>query len=110
MGLLDGMLGGLIGGGLATFVNGLITDNGGLGALVAKFEQAGLGSIAHSWVGTGPNAPVSATQLRDVLGPEFLQKLAGKTGLSVEMLTQKMSELLPDVVDKLTPDGTLPKH
>ena len=66
MGLLDGVLGGLVGGGLASVVNGLIADQGGIAGLVSKFERGGLGEVAQSWVRTGPNAPVSAKFLPGV--------------------------------------------
>ena len=109
MGLLDGVLGGIVGGGLASVVNGLIADQGGIAALVSKFERGGLGEVAQSWVRTGPNAPVSGDQLQQVLGSDLIQQLASKTGLSPQELTQKLAQVLPTVVDTMTPGGVIPK-
>jgi uncharacterized protein YidB (DUF937 family) len=109
MGLLDGIIGGLVGGQMATVVNRLIAEQGGISGLVAKFEQAGMGSTVRSWIGTGPNDTVSSAQVHTALGPELIQQLAAKTGLSPEDLAEKLSRVLPGVVDHLTPDGTLPK-
>ena len=109
MGLLDGVLGGLVGGGLASVVNGLIADQGGISGLVSKFEQGGLGAIAQTWVGTGPNAAVSSDQLHKVLGSDLIQQLAAKTGLSPQELTQRLAQVLPNVVDTMTPGGVIPK-
>ena len=109
MGLLDGVLGGLVGGGLASIVSGLIADQGGIAGLVSKLEGGGLGEVARSWVGTGPNAPVSGDQLQQVLGSDLIQQLAAKTGLSTQELTQKLAQVLPTVVDAMTPGGVIPK-
>ena len=108
MGLLDGILGGFIGGELASVVNKMIADQGGVSALVSKFQQGGLGSVAQSWVGTGPNAPISGDELHSVLGGDLVRQLAAKTGMSPQDLMQKLSQVLPTVVDKMTPDGKLP--
>lgn len=81
---------------------------GGLAGLVQLFNQAGLGHIIQSWISTGQNLPISPAQLQQVLGQGPLQHLAGRTGLAPEALTQQLTQLLPQVVDKLTPEGTLP--
>jgi uncharacterized protein YidB (DUF937 family) len=109
MGLFDGVIGGLVGGGLASVVSGLIADHGGISGLVSRFEQGGLGAVAQSWVGTGPNAGVSPDQIHSVLGPDLIQQLSAKTGLSPQVLAQKLSEVLPGVVDHLTPGGVIPR-
>ena len=109
MGLLDGILGGLIGGEIASVVNKLIADQGGVAGLVSKFEAGGLGDTVKSWVGTGPNLPVSPDQVHQALGGDLMQQLASKTGLSTQDLAHKLSQFLPDVVDKLTPGGVIPK-
>jgi uncharacterized protein YidB (DUF937 family) len=109
MGLLDGVLGGFVGGEMASLVNGLIADQGGVSGLVAKFQHAGLGSTVQSWIGTGPNSAVSGDQVHQALGADLMQQLAAKTGLSGPALAQKLSQILPEIVDKLTPDGVLPK-
>ncbi len=109
MGLLDGLLGGAIGAGMATVVNDLIAQHGGLQGLVSQFEQKGLGGIMSSWVGTGANQPISAEQIQHALGSSTLGELAAKSGLSMDDLAKKLSSILPQAVDHLTPGGTVPK-
>ena len=108
MGMFDGLLGGIVGAGMVTAVNGIIEKHGGLQGVMNEFERNGLGPTVKSWVGTGPNQPISADQLQQVLGPELLQQLSAKSGLSVQELTQKLSQVLPQAVDRLTPDGKIP--
>ena len=105
MGLLDGIVGGAIGAALATAVNNLIEQHGGLKGLVNNLEQKGLGSEVKSWVGTGENKPVSPGQVNDALGANTLKELAAKAGMSSEELAAKLSEFLPKAIDKLTPQG-----
>jgi uncharacterized protein YidB (DUF937 family) len=109
MGLLDGVIGGFIGGEMASMVNRLIAEQGGLSAIVSKFEQAGLGPTVQSWIGTGPNAAVSPDQVHQALGPELLQQLAAKTGLSSQVIADKLAQIMPGLVDHLTPEGVVPK-
>jgi len=105
MGLFDGVLGGLVGAG----INQMIQSHGGLQGLVNQFEQKGLGGIAQSWVRTGPNQPVSSDQLRHVLGSDNVEQFAGKLNVSSEELLNKLSELLPEHIDRMTPEGVIPK-
>ena len=109
MGLFDGLLGGIVGAGMVSVVNGIIERHGGLHGVVSEFEKNGLGPTVKSWVGTGPNQPISPNEVHKVLGPDLLRQLSEKSGLSVEDLTQKLSQVLPKAVDTLTPNGTLPK-
>jgi uncharacterized protein YidB (DUF937 family) len=109
MGLMDGLLGGIIGAGMVSAVNGILEQHGGLQGVVNEFEKNGLGPTISSWVGTGPNQPISPDELHRALGPELLQALAAKTGMSVQDLTQKLAQVLPEAVDKMTPGGTIPK-
>jgi uncharacterized protein YidB (DUF937 family) len=81
---------------------------GGLGGLLNKLQQGGLGNVANSWVGSGQNQPVSPGQLGSALGPSIIKMLAQKSGLSEEEMTKQLSQVLPGVVDKLTPSGRLP--
>ena len=81
---------------------------GGLGGLLNQFQQSGLGDVMKSWIGTGPNQPISPNQLGSALGPKIIQVLAQKTGMSEQELTAQLSQILPGVVDKLTPNGRLP--
>jgi uncharacterized protein YidB (DUF937 family) len=87
-------------------VGGLLS--GGLGELVERFTQSGHGETAESWVGTGPNKPVTPPQLEQAIGPEVLETLSKQTGLSREELLARLSRELPDAVDKYTPQGRLP--
>jgi uncharacterized protein YidB (DUF937 family) len=82
-------------------------DNG-MDGLVAKFEKAGLKEQAQSWVSKGKNLPVTAAQVKAALGPE-LEKYAQKMDMTVDAAAAKMAEVMPDLVDKLTPDGIAPK-
>ena len=82
--------------------------SGGLGELVDRFKKSGQGDTAESWVGTGPNKPVTPTQLEQAIGPEILDSLAKQTGLSRNELLARLSRELPDAVDKYTPQGRLP--
>ena len=82
--------------------------SGGLGELVDRFKQSGQGDTAESWVGTGPNKPVTPTQLEQAMGPEILESLSKQTGLSRNELLARLSRELPDAVDKYTPQGRLP--
>ena len=81
---------------------------GGLGGLVEKLQKGGLGNAINSWIGTGQNQPVSPGQLGSALGPDIIKMLAQRSGLSEEEITKQLSQILPGVVDKLTPHGRLP--
>jgi uncharacterized protein YidB (DUF937 family) len=83
---------------------------GGLGGLLNQFQQSGHGNIMKSWIGTGPNQPISPNQLGSALGPKIIHALAQKTGMSEQELTAHLSQILPVVVDKLTPNGHLPSQ
>ncbi len=109
MGLFDGMLGGVVGAAMVGVVNHVLEQNGGVQGVVNQFEKQGFGSTVRSWVGTGPNQPITADQIHQVLGSNAVQELAAKAGLSVPELTAKLSQLLPAALDKLTPGGVIPK-
>ena len=81
---------------------------GGLGGLLDQLQKGGLGNAANSWVGSGPNQPVSPGQLGSALGPDIIKTIAQRSGLSEEEITKQLSQVLPGVVDKLTPQGRLP--
>ena len=108
MGLLDGMLGGVIGGEMATLVNGLIEKHGGVQGIVTQMESQGLGNTVRSWVGSGANLPISADQVHAVFGSEMISGLAAKFGLNPQDVAQKLAQALPQAVDKLTPNGVVP--
>jgi uncharacterized protein YidB (DUF937 family) len=82
--------------------------SGGLGDLLKQFQGAGKGEVADSWIGTGPNKTVAPTDLGTVLTPEQIAFLTERTGLSREALLEGLSQQLPEVVDKMTPQGRLP--
>ena len=81
---------------------------GGLGGLLDQLQKGGLGNAANSWVGTGPNQPVSPGQLGSALGPNIIKTIAQRSGLSEDEITKQLSQVLPGVVDKLTPQGRVP--
>jgi uncharacterized protein YidB (DUF937 family) len=101
--VLKGGLGGLLAGGAAGTVL-----SGGLGDLLKQFQQQGLGDQADSWVSNGPNKQVSPGDLGCALGADQIEALTTQSGLSRNELLQGLSQFLPDVVNKLTPDGRLP--
>ncbi len=109
MGLFDSLIGGAVGAEMAVVVNRLIEQHGGVQGLVNELQQKGLGPAVKSWVGTGPNQPVSPAQIHQALGPDTISQLAAKLGIPAEDLAKKLSEVLPTAVDKLTPGGTVPK-
>lgn len=80
----------------------------GLPALLARFDQAGLGDIARSWVGNGPNRPITAEQLRHALGEAEVTDMARHAHQPARDILAQVAQHLPAVVDRLTPDGTLP--
>jgi uncharacterized protein YidB (DUF937 family) len=81
---------------------------GGLGDLIGKFTQGGMGDVIGSWVGPGQNAPISGDQLASVLGSDTISDLAAQLGLSHEEAAGQLSQVLPQVVDRLTPQGHAP--
>lgn len=81
---------------------------GGISALIERFQSAGHGSVAKSWVSTGPNTPVEPGQLEQALGADTIAELSEKTGLSASELVRRLKGVLPELVDRLTPDGHIP--
>ena len=106
MGLLDGLIGGAVGAEMISVVNGLIEKHGGVKGLVAQFQQQGLGPTIQSWVGNGENLPISPEQVHQGLGSDTVQQLAAKLGIPPSELAAKLSQVLPQAVDKMTPNGT----
>jgi uncharacterized protein YidB (DUF937 family) len=80
---------------------------GGLGDLVDAFRNGGMGEKADSWVSTQSNAPVSEPEVEKGLGGDVLDGLAAQTGLSREELLKRLAQVLPEMVDKMTPNGKL---
>ena len=131
MGLLDivgGMLGGQAGQGgagggqadLLKMILGMLANGGqvggqgggqggGLASLVEQFQAAGLGEQVNSWISSGQNLPVSPEQLQGALGSDQMSQMAERMGLSTGDLSAQMSQMLPQVVDQLTPAGQMPE-
>jgi uncharacterized protein YidB (DUF937 family) len=83
---------------------------GGLSGLLQNFHDKGLGELVTSWVGTGQNLPISADQIQHALGNEQVQQLAAKLGIPFGVVSSQLAQLLPTVVDKLTPSGEVPNQ
>lgn len=119
MGLLDRILKGIGGGNalsaehhnaLLDTVVGMLSNpqSGGLQGLLETFKQKGLGEVAGSWVSTGKNLPVSPDQLQQVMGSGKIQEIAQSLGIDASKVSAGLSKILPQVIDKLTPQGSVP--
>ncbi|HEV7731600.1 MAG TPA: YidB family protein [Candidatus Binatia bacterium] len=122
MGLLDDLLGNVLGkdteaaagrnSGMAQAMLDLLNDPrvGGVDGLARQFQQNGLGDLVKSWIGTGQNEPISPDQVTQALGPERLGQVADRSGVSGSMVPALLAQLLPVLIDRLTPDGNVPKQ
>ena len=123
MGLLDGLIGGLMGGQQQGGNNPLLQmalqmlanrsdvgSSAGLGGLINAFQNAGLGDQLKSWIGTGANLPISADQLTAALGPDKIRDIASQLGMSHDEVSGGLADMLPQLIDKVTPNGQLPDH
>lgn len=112
VGQVTGMLGGNTNppSGLVGSVMNLVNNNqnGGLAGLVQQFKDKGFGDVVSSWVGTGPNKAITGEQIQQVLGNQQLQQLAAQHGINLNDVSNHLAQILPALVDKLTPNGTLP--
>ena len=128
MGILDSVLGSLLGGsaGASSPMGGILASilggqggmggsamgnagaAGGLGSILSQFQQAGLGHVAQSWVGNGANQPVSPQQLQNVFGEDKVQDMAGQAGMEPGDFLSQLSQHLPNAVNGMTPNGRLP--
>jgi len=108
MGLLDALIGGAVGAEMVTVVNGVIEKHGGLNGLLRQFQTQGMSETVKSWVSTGPNLPISPDQVHQALGADTMAQLAAKLGMTPQELATKLSAVLPQVVDKMTPAGVVP--
>lgn len=127
MGLLDGILGSLLGGnsnagplqsilgsllggggGGSGGLGGMLGGGGGLGGLLEQFQRAGHGDAAHSWVSNGPNQPIDPGALRDVFGQDRVNQWSQQSGMSQGDLLSQLSNLIPHAVNHMTPEGRLP--
>ena len=137
MGLLDAILGGMMGGRSGSPMGGptggsmggmmggpnvqaqsplllmvlqMLQQNGGLEGILGKFQQAGYGQQAQSWIGTGQNQPIDPNILQQILGQGQLGKIAQQLGISTEQASSGVAEMLPQVVDEMTPAGQIPAN
>lgn len=118
MGLLDSILGSALGGGdrnstIVNLVGDLINNHSsgqGLAGLLQQFRQSGHGDAVASWVGTGPNQPITGDQVHQALGSDTIQSFAQKTGLGGPAVSALLAQVLPQIVNKLTPQGQVPPH
>ena len=88
---------------------GMLETMGGVDGLIKKFQQSGLGDLAASWVGTGENKSILPEQLANLLGKDKISALAQQAGIPEAQGASVLSQILPAMVDKLTPDGTVPE-
>lgn len=121
MGLLDRLVQGLPGLGgqqsqilsaaasLLSQQEGSVGGTGGLASLVTAFQQKGLGNLVGSWIGTGPNLPVSAPQIEQVLGTDVVGQFAQSAGVPPAQAASSLAAVLPTLVDHLTPNGQMPQ-
>ena len=122
MGLLDQMAGQLIGslgsqkqdavpqGALLEGLMSLIDRNGGVPALLQKLQESGLSDQVSSWISTGENQPVSGDQMKAALGEDQIQELANQSGIEPAHVSTGLAQLLPQIIDQLTPGGNVPQN
>jgi len=115
MGLLDGLLTSVMGGGAQQGQNPLlavglqlIQQNGGLPGILSKFEHGGMAEQAGSWVSTGQNMPVTGPQLQEILGSGAIGQIAAQLGLSHGDASAGLAQVLPQIINHLTPNGQVP--
>ena len=121
MGMLDGLLGSIMGGmGGSTGSGGqpqspllaialqMLQQNGGIEGILGKFQQAGFGEQADSWVSTGQNMPIDPGALGQIFGQGELGQIARQTGMSHDEVSGGLADLLPGLIDKMTPQGQVP--
>ncbi len=119
MSLLNSILGAVMGGQqqqnpLLNIALSMLSNNqqggSGLAGLLGQFQQAGLGNVVQSWIGKGENLPISGDQLQQILGSGQIAQIAQQLGLSNEQTSGQLADLLPTLIDKLTPHGEAPQQ
>jgi uncharacterized protein YidB (DUF937 family) len=108
MSILDGLIGGVVSAGVTSAVSEFVESHGGVQGILTQFQEKGMGDTVLSWISTGTNLPISAEQIQSVLGNETITKLAGNFGIPLDQVAAQLSEHLPQLIDKLTPDGQIP--
>jgi uncharacterized protein YidB (DUF937 family) len=90
--------------------NGVVKEAaGGLGGLMDAFKKTGLGAQADSWVAKGPNQPITPAQVGQGIDSGMLDQIAAQTGIPKDELLKRLSQVLPSLVDQMTPSGSLPR-
>ena len=87
-----------------------VQRNGGMGAVLEKFRQKGMDRQAQSWMSTGDNQPIDGPSVEHVVGQEELQQMAQRLGVPQEQVVQALAQIMPEMVDKMTPEGQLPRE
>ena len=115
MGLLDGLLQNVLGasagqgqGSMMQAALQVLQQNGGLPGILSKFEHGGMADHVGSWVGTGANMPITGAQLQEILGSGSIGEIAQRLGMSHGDASSGLAQVLPNLVDKLTPTGQIP--
>lgn len=109
--LMNSLMGGASGAGAGAMggvLSQIVASQGGIGGLVQKFQQSGMGDHVQSWVGHGSNLPISAQQIESVFSNQQVQGWAQSAGLPVATLLPMLAQILPHAVDQATPDGQAP--
>jgi uncharacterized protein YidB (DUF937 family) len=110
MALLDNLIDTVltkVAGDQSSLISKFLRDNGGVSGLAEKFQSGGAGEIFASWVGTGDNKSIAAEKISAILGSSQVQQLAQKLGVDPNQASDLIANLLPQVIDKLTPDATV---
>jgi len=110
MALLDNLIDTVlakVAGDQASLISNFLKDNGGVSGLAEKFQSGGAGEIFASWVGTGDNKAIAAEKISAILGSSQVQQIAQKLGVDPNQASDLIANLLPQVIDKLTPDSTV---
>jgi len=95
---------------LITAAMAMLEKAGGIQGVIEKFQSSGLGDVVASWVGTGQNQSVTPDQITQALGPDNIQVITKQVNIPAEQSGNLLSELLPVLIDKLTPDGQVPNQ
>jgi uncharacterized protein YidB (DUF937 family) len=82
-----------------------VQRNGGINAVLDRFRQKGMGAQTQSWVSTGSNQPVDDAKVQQVIGPDDLREMAQRLGVPEQQVAQAFAEIMPEMVDKLSPQG-----
>jgi uncharacterized protein YidB (DUF937 family) len=98
------------GGSLLAVVLALVQQSGGLDGILDAFRRSGMSSQADSWVSTDPNVGISAEDLQQAVGGSALGSLAAQLGMSNSQASSVLAQILPELVNQLTPQGTLPEN